>query len=335
MGTNYRKRYTKKITKIVKQPTLKLKMNCHRHGEIIGYTNTTNPGIYESLNEDRTEVVLKCYKCLEEIVEEKEKEASRKVIEKFGELDIEHNLGDPYKYNMASAITLFLGIGSSLYINRISTFEFAILNAVLFGIVSFLLWKRSDYLEKKTQEDLDKSREISFYHMQNSIGSPQSIIESNAKKVLKWRMEQTQIKQDNMDYSFKEIDKMTGIEFEYFVMNLLQKSGYEDVRITKASGDEGVDLTALKKGKKIAIQCKRYKDKITNKAIQEVFSGKHVYKCDEAYVITNSYFTDNAILLAKNHKVKLINRDQLFDLLEKTNENIYRNRTETQEEFNF
>ncbi|MDR7080198.1 HJR/Mrr/RecB family endonuclease [Neobacillus niacini] len=82
------------------------------------------------------------------------------------------------------------------------------------------------------------------------------------------------------------------------------------------------NIAANKKGKKIAIQCKRYKGKITNKAIQEVFSGKFVYSCDEAYVITISYFTENAIQLAKNHKVKLIIRDRLFDLVEQVNENL-------------
>lgn len=335
MGAYYRNKYSKKITKKVEAPSIKLQMYCQRHGEINGYTNTSIPLVYESLNDSKTEVELRCYKCLEDKFLEKEKEASLKVSEKFGTVTINDNLGDPYKYEMASAVTMIFGFISSFYINNKYNFEIAIIYALIFGIIAFSLWARSYYIEKKEKENSAKREEIFSYRLLYSIPNPKYTVEYNARFVLEWRKKQAQIKKEKMNYSFEEIDKMTGIQFEYFVKRLLQKNGYEDVQITKASGDEGVDLTAIHNGKKIAVQCKRYKNKITNKAIQEVFSGKHVYKCDEAYVITNSYFTDNAILLAKNHKVKLINRDQLFDLLEKANDNISRNRTETQEEFNF
>lgn len=333
----YRKKYTKEITKEIEEPSVKLQMHCHKHGEIIGYTKSSNPIIYERLNESKTEVELKCYKCLEDKFQEEEKEASLKVSEKFGTGNIEYNIGkgDPYNYEMASAITMVIGVISSLYIYNNFNFKYAIINVILFGIIAFSLWARGYYLENKEKENRAKRDEISTYRRQYSNSSPKFTVEYNAKIVLEWRKNQAQIKIEKMNYSFEEIDTMTGLQFEYFVKRLLQKSGYEKVEITKASGDEGVDLTAIKNGKKIAFQCKRYKNKITNKAIQEVFSGKHFYKCDEAYVITNSYFTDNAILLAKNHKVKLINRDQLFDLLEKANESSYQNKTEIQQEFNF
>lgn len=64
-----------------------------------------------------------------------------------------------------------------------------------------------------------------------------------------------------------------------------------------------------------AIQCKRAKNKIGNKAIQEVLSGMIYYKCDCAVVVTNSYFTKQAIETAKVTGVVLWDRNTLINMM--------------------
>lgn len=102
---------------------------------------------------------------------------------------------------------------------------------------------------------------------------------------------------------------MTGIQYEYYVANRLEKMGYINVIVTKGSGDHGADILATSpRGKTCAIQCKHYAGKVGNKAVQEAYSAAGYYGCREAIVITNSVFTKQAIQDANRLGVKLIQR---------------------------
>ena len=62
-------------------------------------------------------------------------------------------------------------------------------------------------------------------------------------------------------------DEMEGHEFEYFCADLLEKRGFEEVEVTKGSGDYGVDILAEKDGVTYAIQCKRYEPLLYGNAL--------------------------------------------------------------------
>lgn len=111
-----------------------------------------------------------------------------------------------------------------------------------------------------------------------------------------------------------DIDLMTGLEFEQFVAKLFEKKGYT-VEVTKASGDQGIDVIAEKGGTKIGIQAKCYSSTVGNSAVQEAVAGKQFYRCDKAMVITNNYFTPSAEELATANDVILWNRDTLSENL--------------------
>ncbi len=115
--------------------------------------------------------------------------------------------------------------------------------------------------------------------------------------------------------SLDRIDSMTGIEFEQFTAQLLKRLKYKNVSVTKASGDQGIDVLAEKDGINYAIQCKNYSKRLDNTPIQEAFAGKTFYGCDVAIVITNNYFTDGAIELAKSIGVVLWDRDALKKMI--------------------
>ncbi|MGI6226705.1 MAG: restriction endonuclease [Peptococcales bacterium] len=115
---------------------------------------------------------------------------------------------------------------------------------------------------------------------------------------------------DENNYTIDDIDLMTGSEFEKFISELFKKIGYKTL-ITKASGDQGVDVVAEKGGIRYAIQAKCYSGVVSNSAIQEVVAGSIFHKCDKAIVITNSYFTSSAIELAKANEVILWDREML------------------------
>ena len=106
-------------------------------------------------------------------------------------------------------------------------------------------------------------------------------------------------------------DKMNGYEFEEYAAGYLKRNGYSKVTVTKASRDFGVDLIAKKHRTTYAVQCKLYRGKVGNSAVQEAVAGKSYYDCDEAIVITNSVFYPGAIALAEANDVILIDGTQL------------------------
>jgi len=121
------------------------------------------------------------------------------------------------------------------------------------------------------------------------------------------------------DFDF--ISKMKGIEFEDYMQELFKRKGYS-VTKTPASGDYGVDLLISKKinGREVrtAVQCKRYSKSVGVSAVQEVFSGKHYYKCKYAIVVTTSTFTSPACKSASELNVELWDRYKLIEEIERT-----------------
>ncbi|MCM3227532.1 restriction endonuclease [Terribacillus saccharophilus] len=127
------------------------------------------------------------------------------------------------------------------------------------------------------------------------------------------------IRKSNIESKYRQsgiedIDKMDGLQFEHYLSALLKGNGYK-ATVTQGSGDYGADLILKKDGRKIVVQAKRYKAKVGIKAVQEIASAINHYTANEAWVITNSYFTSPAIKLAASNDVKLVNRDDLMNLI--------------------
>ena len=107
-----------------------------------------------------------------------------------------------------------------------------------------------------------------------------------------------------------DVDNMPGITFEHYVARLLEHQGFKTT-ITKGSGDLGIDIIAHKSGSQYAVQCKRYKSNIPRNAVSDAVAGKQHYRCREAMVVTNRFFTPGAKQLAKSTRCILIDRDAL------------------------
>lgn len=120
----------------------------------------------------------------------------------------------------------------------------------------------------------------------------------------------------NITNPFVVIDAMDGYSFEAWCAELLRKSGFTNVEITPGSGDQGVDVIAVKDGIRYAIQCKCYSSDLGNTPVQEVRSGKDFYDCDVAVVMTNRYFTKGAKQLAEKTMVRLWDRNKLKEMIE-------------------
>ena len=109
---------------------------------------------------------------------------------------------------------------------------------------------------------------------------------------------------------------MDGHAFENWCAELLKQTGFTEVEVTPGSGDQGVDILAVKEGVYYAIQCKCYSSDLGNTPIQEVYAGKEMYNCQVGAVMTNRHFTEGARKLAEKTRVLLWDRNKLIELLE-------------------
>lgn len=142
----------------------------------------------------------------------------------------------------------------------------------------------------------------------------------SAKSPLLAIQNQNELVQKNL---IKKIQEMDPFQFEYLVAELLRKIGYENVEVTKRSGDKGIDVVGnLTVGGltnvKTVIQVKRYKtgNNISGKYITQLRGSAEVDQ--RGLIITTSNFTKDAIVEAKASNkmpVSLVNGEKLIELL--------------------
>ena len=116
----------------------------------------------------------------------------------------------------------------------------------------------------------------------------------------------------------KDINSLTGIEFEKLCQELLQRVGF-DVQITQQTGDGGIDLIAhynqpLLKGKYI-VQCKRYIGGVGEPIVRDLYGVVMAERANKGILITTGYFTLSAAKFAADKNLELIDGEQLNELL--------------------
>lgn len=120
----------------------------------------------------------------------------------------------------------------------------------------------------------------------------------------------------------QRLQNINPYEFEHFVGDLWEEEGWSTT-VSQESNDQGVDVIADKSGtidQRLAIQAKRYSEgnKVGRPKVQQYHSLKQQdTSADAAVVVTTSGFTKDARLWAHDHNVKLVNGDDLVDMVEK------------------
>jgi restriction system protein len=117
-----------------------------------------------------------------------------------------------------------------------------------------------------------------------------------------------------LDSGIREVDEMTGKEFENFLYVHFRNFGY-GVTLTQDSQDYGADLILYKDGSKTVVQAKRSKNPVGIKAVQEVAGAVRHYKGNKGIVITNNRFTENAYNLAESNDIELWERKRLIEFI--------------------
>lgn len=110
-----------------------------------------------------------------------------------------------------------------------------------------------------------------------------------------------------------EVNNMDGMAYEHHCADVLAAHGWT-ATLTKASGDQGVDVIARRGHIKVALQCKRYAAPVGNRAVQEVIAARQFEDATHAVVVSTATYTNSARALAHKARVLLISDTQLPEL---------------------
>ena len=110
--------------------------------------------------------------------------------------------------------------------------------------------------------------------------------------------------------------------FEHLVRDLLEAMDYDDVTVTKQSGDKGVDVAATAQfgitSVREVVQVKRYKSNVQRKHVDELRGALYHHNAIQGTLLTTSGFSSgakDAALVQGAPPISLIDGDRLVDLL--------------------
>ena len=109
-------------------------------------------------------------------------------------------------------------------------------------------------------------------------------------------------------YSISDMLNASPSGFESMVMRILARRGYNLV-VVGGAGDEGVDLKGTgPNGEVVVVQCKRYQQsKVIGPAtVRELSGTMGMQKARVGILVTTSFFSDNARIVASNSPDKLL-----------------------------
>ncbi|AJE53094.1 endonuclease [Paenibacillus jamilae] len=125
---------------------------------------------------------------------------------------------------------------------------------------------------------------------------------------------------DPRKIGIQDIDRMEdGSEFELYLQRLLSALGYKDIYKTTSSRDFGADLVFTdREGARVVIQAKRYavQHPVGLGAVQEIYTSMRYYAADKSVIITSGRYTESCKTLAAVNGVKLLDRNDLVDMID-------------------
>lgn len=194
--------------------------------------------------------------------------------------------------------------------NKDRTLINEILNREIITLFFEICYRKVKILDEYGDEQWDQfDKEFEKLIVKLKMTNISLSLKQELKESLLLRFEKYIVDQKSIDKI--EFSKLSGIDFEIYLMNLLKQTNFKKVSGTKQSGDQGADILFEYGEIKGIIQAKRWAGKVGNKAIQETLSAKLFYERDIGFVITSSSFSKSARELALKLGIVLIEGSEI------------------------
>jgi HJR/Mrr/RecB family endonuclease len=109
------------------------------------------------------------------------------------------------------------------------------------------------------------------------------------------------------------VPSMSPLEYEQFVARELERAGWR-VKHIGTQGDQGCDVLARMRGVVVAVQAKKWNQRVGNSAVQEVVAAKAMYSAHACIVVAPFGYTTSARKLAEKNRCLLLRHSDLGGL---------------------
>ena len=120
------------------------------------------------------------------------------------------------------------------------------------------------------------------------------------------------VKKQTLAEKLEQLKKLDHIQFEHYISRLLAIKGYE-VKFTPVVDDGGCDMVVSRKGQVTAVRCLLSKELVGKDKIEETLSALNNYLAHDTMLITDNFFTREALRFAKKKPIILVDRKGLID----------------------
>lgn len=109
-----------------------------------------------------------------------------------------------------------------------------------------------------------------------------------------------------------QIYALDPISFERFAKTLFERMGYQ-AKMTRMSGDEGIDLQLEKDGEHFVCQCKRYRGSVGQPVLRDLYGALVHEQARQAFLVTTGTFTLPAEQWSQGKPIRLVDGDGLIE----------------------
>lgn len=134
------------------------------------------------------------------------------------------------------------------------------------------------------------------------------------------RLEEAKRKREERKIKRREFQYWSSLdpyEFEKEIARIYKLNGYES-RVTKGSGDGGIDIYLSKDGTEGIVQCKRYGKKVGPGPVRDLYGtmvgGNYVF----AKIVCPAGFSDKAYQFSKGKNIELVGLKRIMNLVKQS-----------------
>lgn len=219
-------------------------------------------------------------------------------------------IGDVWKYTINTLLLVLL----VCFIFSLNNPAMWIATASILGVI-FIAIEITEFLENripKSKNYTDYKTNYSAYRI-DLQAHQKSIAEIKRKEEEEKKREERKIKRREFEY-WSSLDPY---EFEREIARLYTLNGYES-KVTKGSGDGGIDIYLAKNGKNGIVQCKRYTKKVGPGPVRDLYGTMVGGRFKFAKIVCPAGFSDKAYEFSKGKNIELVGLKRIMNLVKES-----------------
>jgi len=111
------------------------------------------------------------------------------------------------------------------------------------------------------------------------------------------------------------IKALSPVAFEHFVAELFRREGYE-ARVTKASGDSGIDINLRRGESREVVQCKKWEGQVGEPVLRDLLGASVAAGASRAVLVTTGSLTASAEKWRRGQPIRVIDGQELAEIVQ-------------------